>query len=136
MPPHLKKSKNQVQLEKITCEEVVTQLERELELNSLEAPDEIQMNTVTDKPQIEGKSDIDGNINSYTNDSNPNNNKNYTKSRTVYPPSETSGKTSHPTDRLYVGANATSRPLPWKSKLGGHIGPQKQDAQYLITECA
>ena len=46
MPPHLKKSINQAQLEKGTYEQIVSHLERELELNSLEAPDEMPINTV------------------------------------------------------------------------------------------
>ena len=46
MPPHLKKSINQAHLENDTYEQIVTHhLERELELKSLEAPDELQMNT-------------------------------------------------------------------------------------------
>ena len=49
MPPHLKKSINQAHLENGTYEQIVTHLERELELNSLEYPDETQMNTVTHK---------------------------------------------------------------------------------------
>ena len=75
MPPHLKKSINQAHLENGTCEQIVTHLERELELNSLEYPDEIQMNTVTHRQQIEANPDNAGNINSDTNDSNPNNHK-------------------------------------------------------------
>ena len=46
MPPHLKKSKNQAHLENGTYEQIVTHLEKELELNGLEAPDELQINTV------------------------------------------------------------------------------------------
>ena len=46
MPPHLKKSINQAHLENGTSEQIVTHLERELELNGLEAPDEMQLNTV------------------------------------------------------------------------------------------
>ena len=46
MPPHLKKSINQAHLENGTYEQIVTHLERELELNSLEYLDETQMNTV------------------------------------------------------------------------------------------
>ena len=76
MPPHLKKSINQAHLENGTCEQIVTHLERELELNSLEYPDETQMNTVMYKQQIDGNPDNAGNINSDTNDSNPNNHKN------------------------------------------------------------
>ena len=39
MPPHLKKSINQAHLENGRYEQIVTHLERELELNGLEAPD-------------------------------------------------------------------------------------------------
>ena len=46
MPPHLKKSINQAHLENGTYEQIVSHLERELELNSLKAPDEMQLNTV------------------------------------------------------------------------------------------
>ena len=47
MPPHLKKSKNQAHLENGTYEQIVSHLERELELNGVEAPDELPINTVT-----------------------------------------------------------------------------------------
>ena len=44
MPPHLKKSINQAHLEN---EQIGSHLERELELNGLEVPDEMPTNTVT-----------------------------------------------------------------------------------------
>ena len=47
MPPHLKKSIDQAHLENGTYEQIVTHLEWELELNGLEAPDELQMKTVS-----------------------------------------------------------------------------------------
>ena len=47
MPPHLKKSIDQAHLENDTYEQIVSHLERELELNGLEAPDEMPINTVT-----------------------------------------------------------------------------------------
>ena len=47
MPTHLKKSINQAHSENGTNEQIVSHLERELELNGLEAPDEMQRNTVT-----------------------------------------------------------------------------------------
>ena len=50
MPPHLKKSKNQAHLENGTYEKIVTHLERELELNGLEAPDELPINNVSQQP--------------------------------------------------------------------------------------
>ena len=127
--PHLRKSINQAHLENGTYEQIVTHLERELELNSLEYPDETQMNTVTHKQQIEGNPDNAGNINSDTNDSNSNNHTIDRKSRTLYPPCETCGKTNHSTERCYRGANAANRPLPWKNK------PQEQDAHDSITGC-
>ena len=55
---HLKKSNNQAHLENGSYEQSVSHLERELELNGLEAPDEIQINTVTQQAsqQISEKS--------------------------------------------------------------------------------
>ena len=50
LPPHLKKSINQAHLENVTYEQIVTHLERKLELNSLEYPDETQMNTDAQSP--------------------------------------------------------------------------------------
>ena len=47
MPPELKKSIKQAHLETGTYEQIVTHLERELELNGLEAPDELQIYTVS-----------------------------------------------------------------------------------------
>ena len=47
LPPHLKKSINQAQLEIGTYEQIVLHLERELELNCLENPDELQIKTVS-----------------------------------------------------------------------------------------
>ena len=128
-PPQLKKSINQAHLENGTYEQIVTHLERELELNSLEYPDETQMNTVTHKQQMEGNPENSGKIKSGTNDSNTNNHKIDRKYRTLYTPSETCGKTNHSTERCYVGANATNRPLPWKNK------PQEQNAHDSITGC-
>ena len=47
MPPHLKKSINQVHLENGTYKQIVWHFEKELELNGLEASYELQKNTVT-----------------------------------------------------------------------------------------
>ena len=46
-PPHLKKSINWAHLKKSTYEQIVTHLEKELELNGLQAPDELKLNTVS-----------------------------------------------------------------------------------------
>ena len=57
MPPHLKKTINQAHLENGTYEQIVSHLERELELNGLEAPDEMHLNAVMqqDTQQNTGK---------------------------------------------------------------------------------
>ena len=47
MPPHRKKSINQAHLENGPYEQIVTHPGRELELNGLEDPDELQINTVS-----------------------------------------------------------------------------------------
>ena len=47
MRPQLNKSFIRAHLENGTFEQVVSRLERELELNGLEAPDELQINTMT-----------------------------------------------------------------------------------------
>ena len=73
LPHHLKKSIKQAYLENGTYEQIVTHLEKELELNSLEYPDETQTNTVTHKQQIEGNQDNAGTINSDSKYSSPNN---------------------------------------------------------------
>ena len=129
MPPNLKKSIDQAHLENGTYEQIVTHLEKELELNSLEYPDETQMNTVTHEQQTEGNPNNAGKINSDTNYSNPNNHKIDRKSRTLYPPCETWGKTNHSTERCYIGGNAANRLLPWENK------PQEQDAHDSIIGC-
>ena len=49
-PPHLRKSINQAHLENGTYEQIVIHLERELELNGLEAPDELLINNVSQQP--------------------------------------------------------------------------------------
>ena len=50
MPPHLKKSIHQAHLENGTYEPIFTDLERELELNGLEAPVELPINNVSQQP--------------------------------------------------------------------------------------
>ena len=56
MPLDLKKSINKLHLENGTYEQIVSHLERELELNGLEAPDEMPINTVTQQaPQQNSK---------------------------------------------------------------------------------
>ena len=81
MPPHLKKSINHAQLENVTYEQIVTHLEEEVELDSLEAPDELQMNTETQKLQTESNKDNAGNNKTDANNSNSNINKHYRHSK-------------------------------------------------------
>ena len=50
VPPYLKKSINQAHLENGTYEQIVTHLERDLELNGLEALDELPINNVSQQP--------------------------------------------------------------------------------------
>ena len=57
MPPHLKKSIGQAHLENGRYEQIVSHLERELELNGLEAPDEMPINTVTQEAPQENSNE-------------------------------------------------------------------------------
>ena len=134
MPPHLKKSTNQAYLENGSYEHIVTHLERHLELNSLEAPDELQMNTMTQNQQIEGDKDNTGSINSNADNSNPKNNKNDRTSETVCLPCGTCGNTNYTTKKCQYGANAANRPLPWKSRPARRNRPQVQDEQNNIID--
>ena len=47
MQPHLEKSKNQAHLEIGTYQQIVTHLEKDIELNGMEALDDLQISTVT-----------------------------------------------------------------------------------------
>ena len=134
MSLQLKKSMNQAHLEKGSYEQIVTHLETELELNSLEAHDELQTNSVTQKQQTENNKDNAGIINSDTNNSNPNRDKSDRTSVTVCSPCAICGNTNHPTEKCYKGAVAANRAHPWKSKPAGQNGPQLQDEQNNITE--
>ena len=49
MPPQLKKSNNRAKLEKSTYEQIVSHPEKDLELIGLEAPEELQIKTVTQR---------------------------------------------------------------------------------------
>ena len=178
MPPHLKKSINQAHLENGTYEQIVSHLERELELNGLEAPDEMQINTVmqqdtrqnSEKPKPtchhcikpghyrnqcrqlkRGKDQAQNNTDSATTNknnngstqtnSNPNhkvpvankanneNNQRERKTRPVFPPCETCGRTNHSTERCYLGANAANRPPPRNRRPEGQNQAQHRNTQ-------
>ena len=177
MPPHLKKSINQAHLENGTYEQIVSHLERELELNGLEAPDEMPINTVTQQARQQNankprptcqhckkpgdyqnqcrqlkreKDQTRSNMNSANNNngsaqtnSNPNNNNkivNNTKgtninnqrdrrTRPVFPPCETCGRTNHSTEKCYLGANAANRPPPRNRRPERQNQSQQNNAQ-------
>ena len=57
-----KKSINQAYLENGSYEQIVTHLERELEVSSVEALDELQMSTMTQEQLTEGNEHKAGNI--------------------------------------------------------------------------
>ena len=158
MPPHLKKLINQAHLENGTYEQIVWHLEKELELEDLEAPDEMPINTVKqraprqnsekpkqtchhckkpghyqnqcrqltrEKDQTRNNTKIANNNNGIAQtNSNPNNkvpnntkanktdNQKDRRSRSLFPPCETCGRTNHSTEKSYLGANAPNRPPP------------------------
>ena len=163
-------------MENDTYEQIVSHLERALELNGLEAPDEMPISTVTqqapqqisNKPrptchhckksshyqnqcrQLKREKDqTQNNTNSAKNNNEsaqtntiPNNNKiaNNTKrkninnqrdrrSRHVFPPCETCGRTNHSTEKCYLGANAANRPPPRNKRPEGQNQGQQNIAQ-------
>ena len=84
-------------MENVSNEQIVTHLKKELELNSVEAPDGLQMNTTTHKEQTENNEDKAGGFNSNKNNSNSNNYKNDIKFETVCLHCGTCGNTKYPT---------------------------------------
>ena len=130
LPPKLKRSVNMARLENATYEEIVTHLERELELNRLEEGDNIPVPTMSTAPTATGpgtgllSSGIDPNITC-----------NYCKkpgrvkddcrklkrkeeqrrkdgqdTKKEYPKCPTCDKTNHPAERCWKGAGAHLKP--------------------------
>ena len=130
LPPKLKRSVNMARLENASYEEIVTQLERELELNGLEGGDDIPVPTMSTAPTATRpgtgllSSGIDPNITC-----------NYCKkpghvkddcrklkrkeeqrrndgqdTKKEYPKCPTCGKTNHPAERCWKGAGAHLKP--------------------------
>ena len=172
---HLKKSINQAHWENGTYEQIVSHLERGLELNGLDAPDEMPINTVTqqapqqksDKPkptchlckkpghyqnqcrQLKREKDQARNNTNSANKNNgsaqtnstPNNkvanktkanniyNQRDRRSRPVFPPCETCGRTNHSTEKCYLGANAANRPPPRNRRPERQNQAQQRNAQ-------
>ena len=142
MPPHLKKTINQAHLEDGTYEQIVKHLERELELNGLEAADELPVNNINRQPQEEAekqkavcyyckkpghhksqcrklkrdqKAEKTAKSDKNEKTSQPEQ-KSKPKEKPKFPPCETCKKTNHSTDKCYFGANAANRPPPRNRK--------------------
>ena len=141
MPPHLKKTINQAHLENGTYEQIVKHLERELELNGLEAADELPVNNINQQETTEAAkqkptcyyckkpghhksqcrkmkrdqktaNETGGKPESPANSDQ----KQKQKEKPKYPPCETCKKTNHTTDKCYFGANAANKPQPRNKK--------------------
>ena len=185
MPTHLKKSTNRAHLENGTNQQTVSHIERELGLKCLEAPDEMQINTmmqqapqqnsdnrnqlatIAQKPghhrsqcrQLKQETDQTRNntnsadstnnkngsaqansnpINKAANNTNANNTNNQRdgRSRPVFPPCETCGRTNHSTGKCFFGANAANRPPPRNRRPEGKKpSPTEKCSQQLRWEC-
>ena len=154
---------------------MVSHLERELELNGSEAPDEMPINTVTqqapqqnsnkpkptchhckkpghyqnqchqlkrEKDQTRKKKNSANNNNgSAQRNSNPKNkvannskanninNQRDRRSRPIFSPCETCGRTNHSTEKCYLGANAANRPPPRNRRPEGQNQGHQNNAQ-------
>ena len=51
------------------------------------------------------------------------------RSRPVFPPCETCGRTNHSTEKCYLGANAANRPPPRNRRPEGHNPVHQRNAQ-------
>ena len=130
LPPKLKRSVNMARLENATYEEIVTHLERELELNGLEEGDDIHVPTMSTAPTATRpgtgllSSSIDPNVTcnyckkpGHVNDDchklkrkeeQKRNGGQDTKKE--YPKCPTCDKTNHPAERCWKGAGAHLKP--------------------------
>ena len=151
LPPKLKRSVNMARLENATYEEIVTHLERELELNGLEEGDDIPVPTMSTAPTATRpgtgllSSGIDPNITC-----------NYCKkpghvkdecrklkrkeeqrrndgqdTKKEYPKCPTCDKTNHPAERCWKGAGAHLKPknLKLEDTTPAHTSTSKDDAK-------
>ena len=151
LPPKLKRSVNMARLENATYEEIVTHLERELELNGLEEGDDIPVPTMSTAPTATRpgtgllSSGIDPNITC-----------NYCKkprhvkdecrklkrkeeqrrndgqdTKKEYPKCPTCDKTNHPAERCWKGAGAHLKPknLKLEDTTASHTSTSKNDAK-------
>ena len=153
LPPKLKRSVNMARLENATYEEIVTHLERELELNGLEEGDDIPVPTMSTAPTATRTGtgllspDIDPNITC-----------NYCKkpghvkdecrklkkkeeqrrndgqdTKKEYPKCPTCDKTNHPAERCWKGAGAHLKPknLRLEDTTAAHTSTSKDDAKNI-----
>ena len=151
LPPKLKRSVNMARLENATYEEIVTHLERELELNGLEEGDVIPVPTMSTAPTATRpgtgllSSGIDPNITcNYCNK--PGHVKNECRklkrkeeqrrndgqdTKKEYPKCPTCDKTNHPAERCWKGAGAHLKPknLKLEDTTAAHTSTSKNDAQ-------
>ena len=151
LPPKLKRSVNMARLENATYEEIVTHLERELELNELEEGDDIPVPTMSTAPTATRpgtgllSSGIDPNIAC-----------NYCKkpghvkdecrklkrkeeqcrndgqdTKKEYPKCPTCDKTNYPAERCWKGAGAHLKPksLKLEDTTAAHTSTSKDDAK-------
>ena len=151
LPPKLKRSVNMARLENATCEEIVTHLERELELKGLEEGDDIPVPTMSTAPTATRpgtglfSSGIDPSITC-----------NYCKkpghvkdecrklkrkeeqrrnegqdTKKEYPKCPTCDKTNHPEERCWKGAGAQLKPknLKLEDTTAADTSTSKDDAK-------
>ena len=132
LPPKLKRSVNMARLENGTYDEIVTHLERELELNGLEDSDELPITTMS-VTQTSGTKNLlsqgmETNLECHyckkpghlIKDCRKLKKKEEmkaqggqaTSSQSKYPPCQTCKKTNHSTERCWKGAGAHLRPKP------------------------
>ena len=134
LPPKLKRSVNMARLENATYEEIVTHLERELELNGLEEGDDIAVPTMSTAPTATRlgtgllSSGIDPNITCNYCKKPGHVKDDYRKlkrkeeqrrndgqdTKKEYPKCPTCDKTNHPAERCWKGAGAHLKPKNFK----------------------
>ena len=151
LPPKLKRSVNMARLENATYEEIVTHLERELELNGLEEGDDIPVPTMSTAPTATRpgtgllSSGIDPNI-TCNHCKKPGHVKDECRklkrkeeqrrndgqdTKKEYPKCPTCDKTNHPPERCWKGAGAHLKPknLKLEDTIAAHTSTSKNDAQ-------
>ena len=96
--------------------------------------DQIQNNTdsASNNNNTNGSAQINSNPNNKISGNNKANNtinQRDRRSRSVFPPCETCGRTNHATEKCYLGANAANRPPPRNRRPEGQNQVQQRNAQ-------